>query len=208
MRDKVMRTARIAAAALIACLPSLVLAGEAAALCATAEQKAQIAPLYAGAIVPPPFMAAQKLGLPEGIVASALPPVQATGVSGAAFSKVWDSLQGWDQALTLVLKGANVFEIHGRIPAGVPSTKSPFFNLQSAQTGLGGHLRPDLIGAIYAVNLVGAEGPMRGVTFVDQQGEGMFGVYLPESREPSPALVAQFDRTQALMAAMPRLCQP
>lgn len=208
MRDKVMRTARIAAAALVACLPSLVLAGEAAALCATAEQKAQIAPLYAGAIVPPPFMAAQKLGLPEGIVASALPPVQATGVSGAAFSKVWDSLQGWDQALTLVLKGANVFEIHGRIPAGVPSTKSPFFNLQSAQTGLGGHLRPDLIGAIYAVNLVGAEGPMRGVTFVDQQGEGMFGVYLPESREPSPALVAQFDRTQALMAAMPRLCQP
>ena len=208
MRDKVMRTARIAAAALIACLPSLVSAGEAAALCATAEQKAQIAPLYAGTVVPPPFMAATKLGLPEGIVASALPAAQATGVSGAAFGKVWDSLQGWDQALTLVLKGANVFEIHGRIPAGVPSTKSPFFNLQSAQTGLGGHLRPDLIGAIYAVNLVGAEGPMRGVTFVDQQGEGMFGVYLPESREPSPALVAQFDKTQALMAGMPRLCQP
>ena len=74
--------------------------------------------------------------------------------------------------------------------------------------GLGGHLRPDLLGAIYAVNLKGPEGPMRGVTFMDQKGEGVFGVYLPESREPSAALVAQFDRTQALMAAMPRLCQP
>lgn len=200
--------AKIIAVAFIACLPALALAADTKSLCATAEQKAQIAPLYAGSPVPAPFMAAMKLGLPEAVVASALPIAQATGVSAAEFSKVWASLQGWDQALTLVLKGANVFEIHGRVPPGAPSTRSAFFNLQAGDAGLGGHLRPDLYGAIYAINLVGAEGPMRGVAFMDQQGEGVFGVYLPESREPSPALIAQFDRTQALMAAMPRLCQP
>ncbi|MCL4792721.1 MAG: hypothetical protein KJ040_11795 [Gammaproteobacteria bacterium] len=208
MHNRKNRTARILVVASILCLPVFASAGDASSLCATAGQKAQIAPLYAGNPVPAPFMAARKLGLPEAVIASALPVAQATGVSAAEFGKVWESLQGWDEALTLVLKGANVFEIHGRVPPGEPSTRSAFFNLKAADAGLGGHLRPDLLGAIYAVNLNGPEGPMRGVTFLDQQGEGVFGVYLPESREPSPALVAQFDRTQALMAAMPRLCQP
>jgi putative heme iron utilization protein len=208
MHDIVTRTAQIMATVLIVSLPSFASADDAPSLCATAEQKALIAPLYAGSTVPAPFMAATKLGLPEAVIASTLPVAQATGVSAAEFSKVWESLQGWDNALTLVLKGANVFEIHGPVPPGAPSTRSAFFNLKAGDAGLGGHLRPDLIGAIYAVNLNGPEGPMRGVSFMDQQGDGIFGVYLPESREPAPALVAQFDKTQALMMAMPRLCQP
>lgn len=208
MHNRINRAARIVAAACIIAIPAVATAGDAAALCATSEQKVLIAPLYAANPVPAPFMAARKLGLPEAVIASALPVAQATGVSAAEFGKVWESLQGWDQALTLVLKGDNVFEIHGRIPPGAPSTRSAFFNLKADSAGLGGHLRPDLLGAIYAVNLNGPEGPMRGVTFMDQRGEGVFGVYLPESSKPSPALVAQFDRTQALMAAMPRFCQP
>lgn len=208
MHDRITRAARTVSVLCFLGLPSWAMADDTLALCATAEQKAQVAPLYTGSPVPAPFMAAMKLGLPEAVVASALPATQATGVSGTEFSKVWSSLQSWDQALTLVIKGANVFEIHGRIPAGAPSTKSAFFNLQAGDAGLGGHLRPDLIGAIYAINLNGAEGPMRGVTFLDLQGAGLFGVYLPEGREASSALIAQFDSTQALMASMPRLCQP
>ena len=208
MYNRSRRAVRLSAAALVLCLPSLAPAGEPAALCATAAQKTLIAPLYAANPVPPPFMAAMKLGLPEAVIASALPVAQATGVSPAEFGKVWESLQGWDQALTLVLKGGSVFEIHGRVPPGAPSTRSAFFNLQAAGAGLGGHLRPDLLGAIYAVNLIGPEGPVRGVAFMDQKGEGVFGVYLPESKQPSAELVAQFDKTQALMAAMPRPCQP
>lgn len=208
MYKNIVRTAGIIAAAGFLGLPVVATAGDAPALCATAAQKALIAPLYAANPVPAPFMAAIKLGLPEAVIASALPVAQATGVSAAEFGKVWASLQGWDEALTLVLKGGSVFEIHGRVPPGEPSTRSAFFNLKAADAGLGGHLRPDLLGAIYAINLVGPEGPMRGVAFMDQKGEGVFGVYLPESSQPSAGLVAQFDRTQALMAAMPRLCQP
>lgn len=179
---------------------------EASVLCPSNADRARVASLYAASPVPPPFMAAGQLGLPEGVVASSLPSSLALGVEGRHFPEIWRSLQTWDQALTLVLKGGNVFEIHGPIPPGEPSTRSQYFNLKNDGGGLGGHLRPDLIGAIYAVNLTGREGPMRGLTFVDQKGEGVFGVYLPEGRDPPPALVAQFQRTWDLMAAMPRLC--
>ena len=93
-----------------------------------------------------------------------------------------------------------------RSPGGAPSTKSQFFNLKQDGAGLGGHLRPDLVGAIYAVDLVGAPGPLRGLTFLDAAGEGIFGVYVPEGADPKPALVAQFEKTRAVIAALPRVC--
>lgn len=192
---------------LLACLTAGRAAADAGAPpCASSAQAEAVAALYKVNPVPPPFMAAGQLGLPEGVVASALPPDLAVGVEGRRFPEIWQSLQSWDQALTLVLKGGNVFEIHGPIPPGEPSTRSQFFNLKNDGAGLSGHLRPDLIGAIYALNLAGREGPMRGLSFVDQKGEGIFGVFLPEGRDPPPALVAQFERTWALMAAMPRVC--
>lgn len=180
--------------------------GTAPPACASDAERARVTPVYAASPVPPPFMAAGQLGLPEGIIASALPASQALGVAGSHFPEIWQSLQGWDDAITLVQKGGSVFEIHGRIPPGEPSTRSQFYNLKNDGDGLGGHLRPDLVGAIYALQLVGREGPLRGLAFVDARGDGIFGVYLPESREPPPALVAQFQRTWALVASLPRVC--
>ena len=52
----------------------------------------------------------------------------------------------------------------------------------------------------------GAQGPLRGITFLDAAGEGIFGVYLPESADPKPALKAQFDKTRAVIAGLPRVC--
>ena len=175
-------------------------------LCATPEQAATVQALYATAPVPPTFMAATKLGIPEALVASAISGKQVVGTTGAGFDEVWKSLQEWDDATAVVLKGGFVLEIRGRIPGGAPSAKSKFFNLKQDGAGLGGHLRPDLVGAIYAVDLVGAEAPLRGVTFLDAAGEGIFGVYLPEGAGPKPALVAQFERTRAVIAALPRVC--
>lgn len=181
-------------------------AADTPSLCATPEQAQKVRELYAKPPSPPPFMAAPKLGLPEAIVLSALPPDQALGVPGSAFMKVWESLQGWDRSLTLVLKAGNVFEIHGPIMPGEPSKTSQFFNLKYPEAGLGGHLRPDLIAAIYAVSLQAREGQLRGVTFLDANGDNAFNVFLPESNEPTAAEVAQFEKTRALIAGMPRAC--
>jgi len=169
-------------------------AADAPALCATAEQARAVTGLYAQSPAPPPFMAAPKLA------------DKAAGTSGEAFLKVWESLRQWPRALTLVLKGGQVFEIHGRIPRGEPSKVSQMYNLEYPEAGLGGHLRPDLIKAIYAISLEGREGPMRGVAFLDAGGEAPFHVFLPESQQPTAAEISAFERTRELIAGLPRAC--
>ena len=72
--------------------------------------------------------------------------------------------------------------------------------------GLGGHFRPDLMGAVYAVELAGAQGLLRGVTFVDLAGESLFGVYLPEGAGEKPGLAAAFGRTRELIAGLAKVC--
>lgn len=175
-------------------------------LCATADQAAKVREAYATPPAAPTFMAASKLALPEAVVLSALAGQGATGTTGAGFEKVWASLQGWDDATVVLLKGANVVEVRGRIPSGAPSTKSQFFNLKQDGAGLGGHFRPDLMGAIYVVELAGAQGPLRGVTFVDLAGESLFGVYLPEGAGEKPGLAAAFGRTRELIAGLAKVC--
>ncbi|MDH5255756.1 MAG: hypothetical protein OEW72_07550 [Gammaproteobacteria bacterium] len=175
-------------------------------LCATADQAAKVREAYATPPAAPTFMAAGRLALPEAVVLSALAGKEATGASGAGFARVWASLQGWEDATVVLLKGANVVEVRGRIPPGEPSSKSQFFNLKQEGAGLGGHLRPDLMGAMYAVELAGAQGPLRGVTFVDLAGESLFGVYLPEGAGEKPELVAGFNRTRELIAGLARVC--
>jgi len=181
-------------------------AADAPSLCATPEQAKAVTELYAQSPAPPPFMAAAKLGVPETIVLSALPAEKAVGTTGAGFLPIWESLRNWDESLTLVLKAGQVFEIYGRIPGGEPSKVSQNYNLKQDGPGLGGHLRPDLIGAIYAVTMQGREGPMRGVTFLDALGNSAFHVFLPEGRKPTEKQIAQFESTRALIAGMPRAC--
>jgi len=176
------------------------------ALCATSEQSKAVAGLYAQSPAPAPFMAAPRLGVPEAVVLSALPVEKSIGTGGEAFTNVWESLRQWPRALTLVLKGGQVFEIHGRIPRGEPSKVSQMYNLEYPEAGLGGHLRPDLIKAIYAISLEGREGPMRGVAFLDASGEAPFHVFLPESQKPTPNEIAAFERTRELIAGLPRAC--
>lgn len=200
------RRAALVAAACTACATTAAAAADAPSLCATAEQARPVRELYAQSPAPPPFLASGQLGLTEAVVLSAMPADKAVGTSGAAFAAVWESLRQWDRSLTLVLKAGQVFEIHGRIPKGEPSKISRNYNLEYPEAGLGGHLRPDLVAAIYAVSLQGREGPMRGVMFLDATGDDAFSVFLPESREPTPAEIAQFEKTRALVAGLPRAC--
>ena len=181
-------------------------AGEVPSLCANAEQSASVRALYATSPAPPTFMAARKLGMSEAIVASALEGKQTVGTSGAGFAEIWASLGDWGKSTVVIQKGGQVFEVHGPVPAGAPSTKSQFFNLEAEVAGLGGHLRPDLMGAIYAVDIVSAQGPVRGVTFLDAAGDGLFGVYLPEGVEPTPEQLARFEKTRAVINSMARAC--
>ena len=120
-------------------------------LCANKDEAARIAPALAKGPVGPVSSAAlaQALGLKEALIVSSYDRQQAVGVSGASFAQVWGSLNAWGESMTLITKGGNVFEVTSKIPPGEPSKRSKFFNLKGSGAGLGGHLRPDLITAIY-----------------------------------------------------------
>ena len=180
-----------------------------AAVCATADEAALIAAAYDKAPAPMPFQAAAKLRMSEAAVMSGLAPNRAVGVASGEFGKVWGSLAEWPEAVTMIIKDSHVFEIHGQVPKGEPSTRSKFFNLAHDGQALVGHLRPDLISAIYAIDSQGGEGPVRGIAFLDASGASSFSVFVPpaegEDKPPSPAN-AHFEKTRALMASMPALC--
>jgi hypothetical protein len=187
-------------------MPTLAGAADGSSLCAAPEQAAKVKPLYAGATAPPPMMAARRLELSEAIVASAIDQDRAVGTPGSSFDVVWKSLQSWGTATTVVLKGEMVFEIIGPIPPGEPSTRSSYYNLKPPGNGLGGHLRPDQLGAIYALDIAGGEGPIRGVTFMDAGGNSVFGVFLPEAKEHGSEAQAKFRATRELIRSLPRVC--
>lgn len=176
-----------------------------AATCASPADAARVRAKYAGGPAPLPFQAAPELKLPESTIASALPPELSLGVDGTHFRTVWDSLGGWGEAMILVLKGANVIEIHSKVPAGEPSTRSKFFNLGEA--AFSGHLRPDLVTAIHIFAMKGREGMVRGVFFYDESGANVFGVFVGgEGGEPSAGQIAAFEKTWALFRELPRRC--
>jgi putative heme iron utilization protein len=173
--------------------------------CATREQAQSVAKLYEQTPPPAPFMAAPKLGIPEAAVSSALAPAHSVGAPASDFFRIWESLRQWDDALTLVLKGGQVFEIHGRIHGGEPSKISKNYNLSDEGAGFSGHIRPDLMSVIYAIDLPGREGPVRGVAFYDQKGESAFWVLVPPTGATAKN-VAQFEATRELMRTLARPC--
>jgi putative heme iron utilization protein len=190
-----------------AALLATTLEAPAAPFCATPEQAQMVRAAYASKPQPPIFMAADKLKLAEAVIASGLDPAQAIGVPGSEFARVWASIGSWDKATTLIRQGGHVFEIASRVPGGKPSDRpgSKFFNLDRG-TALNGHLRPDLVSAIYALRLEGAEGPLRGLVFMDQTGAGVFGVFTGEGPEQPPAVIAQFEQTWKLLQSLPPAC--
>lgn len=148
---------------------------------------------------------AGKLGASEAVVLSAVAAERGAATNGDAFLPVWESLRTWPEAVAIVMKGGHVFEVHGRIAAGEPSKVSKYFNLQGHE-GLAGHLRPDLVAAIYAVELPGRTGPEYGIAFADAAGGVAFTVYVPAGDEFTPEGLKAWQATRALIAASPPLC--
>ncbi len=195
------------------CLPATGAAADAppgtpaTAGCASGADAARVAAAYAARPAPMPFAAAPQLKLPESTVAGALPAGMGAGVDGTHFRAVWDSLAEWqDDALIMVMKGANIFEIHSKIPKGEPSTKSKFFNLGVAS--FTGHLRPDLIAAIHGLQLPGREGFVRGFAFYDEQGANVFSVFVGNEggKEPTARQLGDFEKTWNLVKGLPQRC--
>jgi putative heme utilization carrier protein HutX len=188
-------------------VPGVPYAGESSnALCATTAQKVALATAWA-AKAPRLATLARSTGVSEAAALSSLPAERAVGVSGAAFVAVWKSLQAWPDAVTVIAKADQVFEVHGRIPSGEPSKVSKYFNLDPKAQGITGHLRPDLYSGIYATSLPGRDRVEHGILFFDPAGQLIFGVYVPNEHAVEDSRVLEaFRTTSDLIAAAPPLC--
>ena len=191
--------------------PAKASAPQATPMCATAAQVKQVQDYYTANPGAMPAIATRTLKLPDALIASALPTDQAYGAAGAGFIPVWESMMAWDNPVVIVIKSGSVLEIRGKIAKGTPSKVSNYFNVDESGLGLSGHLRPDLVTAIYAVDLPtrAANLPLRGILFFDGAGDTVFGVYAAgegEGQPAPPALVAQYEKTRALVKSMPKLC--
>jgi putative heme iron utilization protein len=177
-------------------------------VCTSPEQAKKVQAAYQETPGRLPFMVNKALGLTEAQVASALPSDQAIGVPNSQFIPVWETLTKWDNAVMLILSGGHTIEVYGPIHKGEPSTRSKNFNLTAEGAGMSGHLRPDLVSAIYAVAIPGKDGAKtRGVMFMDNDGKSAFSAFLPsEGAPPTAEQVKQFEATWAAMKAMPSVC--
>ena len=109
--------------------------------------------------------------------------------------------------MTVIAKGADVFEVIGAIPSGETSTENQFYNL-SHDHALTGHLRPDLYTSIYAYALPRGDGRVtRAVFFYDGSGPSVFGVVM-SGRGPTPpdSELAKFDELIEVIRSLPPIC--
>lgn len=199
------RAAACAAALAWASWAGMASAGE--PMCASGAQAESLRAMLARPDAPQPFAVARELKVPEALVASVLPAERGHGVAAANFQAIWKSLQTWESATLVVMKSGNVFETRGRIFPGEPSTRSKYFNLHGQGPGVSGHLRPDLLSAIYVVQLPSREATVRGVLFYDENGEAAFAVYAAgEEGEPPASLIKQYEATAAEIRKLPVVC--
>lgn len=188
-------------------LSSLVRDVIAAPMCATSAEKSQVRAALEGREPAPLGMVAALLKLPEVLVASALPPAQAHGVGAEHFRVIWKSIERWSDATTFITKGPNLFEIHGTVGRGEPSKRSSFFNIDRDGPGLAGHLRPDLYGSIYVLQIPGTSSTLRGIVFFDLAGDSVFSVFVPGEGVPAPPIVIrEFEATSDLIRRLPSIC--
>ena len=176
-------------------------------MCASPKQVQQIRNFYSDNAGTPPIRAARQLRMPEELIASGIPADHAAGTGGEGFDEVWAVITTWEKPMTVIAKGADVFEVIGAIPSGETSTENKFYNL-GHDHALGGHLRPDLYTSIYAYALPRGDGrATRAVFFYDGSGPSVFGVVM-SGRGPTPpdSELTKFDELIEVIRSLPPIC--
>lgn len=139
------------------------------------------------------FKLAQELSVPEQAVVECLPEEEVRKADAHHFDEVMAMIATWGNVTTILQTESVVLEAKGMIPMG--SYGHGYFNLMGGRDyNVGGHIRADLLSAIYFV-----ERPFMGlqsmsVQFFTLSGAPMFKVYLgrDEKRQLLPDQIEHF----------------
>lgn len=154
-----------------------------------------------------PILAKRALQTTPAAIASSLPNGQAVLVPGSEFRQIWEMLAGWEDLMFLIIQDGHILELKSTIPSGEVSSRSNYYNLDDGTT-LGGHLRPNNVGAIAATTLPDSKGgAVRFLSFFNTAGESSFEIIVsgPE-RSASPDDISRFDALVIEMRNLPSIC--
>lgn len=140
---------------------------------------------------------AERFGVSELEVATALPDEVRTFAGKEAFDTVWQALTTWESATFIMSHLGSVIEIKGKIPAGKHG--HGYFNLPGGN-GLGGHLNVADLGGICFLSLPFMGLESHSVQFFNAAGAVLFSVYV--GRENRQLIPAARDSFFALRAAV------
>lgn len=135
---------------------------------------------------------AEDVGVPLSAVLACLPAGAAVPVAGSHFEEIWQDLVTWGEITFVVHTCDGVFECEGAIPPG--SFGRGYFNIHG-DSPIGGHLRADRCRTIYFVDRPFFGRRSCSVQFINQEGEGMFKVFVGrnEDRSLKAEQVARFE---------------
>ena len=196
--------------------PAVADSGGQTQLCADSYEKFLVRDWYRkyqpGAPLPIP---SRELELVETKIASGLPPSQSIGVAASRerFEAIWQSIDTWgeDNRINIVITvdGYHAFNFPSKVPV-TQATDHPVLYDAYADRGNGvhGHLNPDLMSMVFASKVPARDGTsLRAVSFYDQDGDLIAGLYASEPGKPTnETVLAGFERTWNLIAGMPRAC--
>jgi putative heme utilization carrier protein HutX len=139
------------------------------------------------------FALARELDVPEQAVMECLPENEVVRVGSEHFDEIMAMVATWGKVTTIVQTGSMVLEAKGMLPMG--SHGHGYFNLMGDKNyNVGGHIRADLLSAVYFVERPFMGIPSMSVQFFDLRGEPIFKIYLgrDDNRQLLPDQVEAF----------------
>lgn len=139
------------------------------------------------------FTLAKELGVPEQAVMECLPEQEVVRAGAEHFDEVMAMIATWGKVTTIVQTDSMVLEAKGMLPMG--SYGHGYFNLMGKQDyNVSGHIRADLLSAIYFIERPFMGMDSKSVQFFTLSGNPMYKVYLgrDEKRQLLPDQVEYF----------------
>jgi len=119
---------------------------------------------------------ADRLSVPEGVAAVALPRDMCTVFPAVEFERIWIAMTDWQKVTFIAVTPGAIVEFKGRLPQG--RLEHGFFNIGEDCHPLAGHLMTHQLKAICFVSkpFMGLESHC--VRFYNESGQAMFAVYV------------------------------
>lgn len=213
---KIFRNAIKAGATIAVSMYGAAMAQPVTTYCAADADRQKIAETVSARPGVPTVIYARTMDARELTVVSGLPESAfAVGVEATPerVKEIWSSIDDWGAEtsthIVFTMGGDHVADFTSLVPITQPDDGSGFIDIYADNgDGVHGHVFLDLVKAVYAAELPGPGGVTRMVSFYNEEGRLIFGVYPTIGAKPfDQRAVDGFDRTFEMLKSYAPLCE-